>query len=115
MVSRTSGLHWNGSNQTLNHSGVSSIARLEMQLERILLPLQAIPTISKFKVSLQVRFSGNLVILSPNPSDNLGAHSVHQQLHRASYLQEGQVAPFQSAVLQSNAILYEYDHSVTTF
>ncbi|KAF8634657.1 hypothetical protein AX15_000796 [Amanita polypyramis BW_CC] len=36
-----------------------------------------------------------------------GAHSVHQQLHRASYLPEGQVAPFQSAVLQSNAILMD--------
>lgn len=34
-----------------------------------------------------------------------GAHSVHQLLHHASHLPEGENAPFQSAVLQSNAIL----------
>ncbi|KAF8075239.1 Alpha/Beta hydrolase protein [Lyophyllum atratum] len=34
-----------------------------------------------------------------------GAHSVHQLLHHASRLPEGQMAPFHSAVLQSNAIL----------
>ncbi|OSX61281.1 hypothetical protein POSPLADRAFT_1146954 [Postia placenta MAD-698-R-SB12] len=34
-----------------------------------------------------------------------GAHSVHQLLHHASHLPEGESAPFQSAVLQSNAIL----------
>ncbi|KAM6497366.1 carboxylesterase [Amanita muscaria] len=34
-----------------------------------------------------------------------GAHSVHQLLHHASCLPEGKKAPFQSAVLQSNAIL----------
>ncbi|KAF8638405.1 hypothetical protein AX17_002230 [Amanita inopinata Kibby_2008] len=34
-----------------------------------------------------------------------GAHSVHQLLHRASCLPDGQHAPFHSAVLQSNAIL----------
>jgi len=34
-----------------------------------------------------------------------GAHSVHQLLHHASRLPEGQEAPFHSAVLQSNAIL----------
>ena len=36
----------------------------------------------------------------------LGSHSIHQQLHRVSCLPEGQYAPFQSAILQSNAILY---------
>ncbi|KAF8643007.1 hypothetical protein AX16_009252 [Volvariella volvacea WC 439] len=34
-----------------------------------------------------------------------GAHSVHQLLHYASHLPEGHQAPFQSAILQSNAIL----------
>ncbi|KAL0954085.1 hypothetical protein HGRIS_005232 [Hohenbuehelia grisea] len=34
-----------------------------------------------------------------------GAHSVHQILHHASRLPQGQHAPFHSAVLQSNAIL----------
>ncbi|KAG6828499.1 hypothetical protein H0H92_007774 [Tricholoma furcatifolium] len=34
-----------------------------------------------------------------------GAHSVHQLLHHASHLPEGQMAPFTSAALQSNAIL----------
>ncbi|OBZ67787.1 hypothetical protein A0H81_12181 [Grifola frondosa] len=34
-----------------------------------------------------------------------GAHSVHQLLHHASRLPEGQQAPFQSAVMQSNAIV----------
>ncbi|KAH9836085.1 carboxylesterase [Rhodofomes roseus] len=34
-----------------------------------------------------------------------GAHSVHQILHHASRLPDGEQAPFQSAMLQSNAIL----------
>ncbi|KJA19623.1 hypothetical protein HYPSUDRAFT_44186 [Hypholoma sublateritium FD-334 SS-4] len=34
-----------------------------------------------------------------------GAHSVHQLLHHASTLPSGATAPFQSAVIQSNAIL----------
>ncbi|KAK2467373.1 hypothetical protein APHAL10511_000608 [Amanita phalloides] len=34
-----------------------------------------------------------------------GAHSVHQQLFKVSYLPEGQKAPFRSAVLRSNAIM----------
>jgi len=37
--------------------------------------------------------------------DSAGAHSVHQILHHASQLPDGQKAPFQSAFLQSNAIL----------
>ena len=36
----------------------------------------------------------------------VGAHSVHQILHHASHLPEGKHAPFQSALLHSNAILY---------
>ncbi|KAK7692787.1 hypothetical protein QCA50_004420 [Cerrena zonata] len=35
-----------------------------------------------------------------------GAHSVHQLLHHASRLQDGVSAPFHSAILQSNAIVY---------
>ena len=35
-----------------------------------------------------------------------GAHSVHQILHHVSHLPEGESSPFQSAMLQSNAILY---------
>ena len=34
-----------------------------------------------------------------------GAHSVHQILHHASQLPNGRQAPFQSAIMQSNAIL----------
>lgn len=34
-----------------------------------------------------------------------GAHSVHQILHHVSRLPEGETSPFQSAMLQSNAIL----------
>ncbi|KAF5361734.1 hypothetical protein D9756_002143 [Leucocoprinus leucothites] len=34
-----------------------------------------------------------------------GAHSVHQILHRVSLLPDGEMAPFQIAVLQSNAVL----------
>ncbi|KAF9454428.1 carboxylesterase [Macrolepiota fuliginosa MF-IS2] len=34
-----------------------------------------------------------------------GAHSVHQILHRVSLLPDGEMAPFQTAALQSNAIL----------
>ncbi|KAI0641364.1 carboxylesterase [Trametes meyenii] len=34
-----------------------------------------------------------------------GAHSVHQLLHHASRLPEGEKAPFHSAILQSNAIV----------
>lgn len=37
-----------------------------------------------------------------------GAHSVHQLLHHVSRLPEGQVSPFRSAVLQSNAIMLVY-------
>ncbi|KAF8335099.1 Alpha/Beta hydrolase protein [Amanita rubescens] len=36
---------------------------------------------------------------------DLSSHSIHQQLHRASCLPEGEYAPFQSAILQSNAML----------
>ncbi|KAF7317742.1 Carboxylic ester hydrolase [Mycena kentingensis (nom. inval.)] len=35
-----------------------------------------------------------------------GAHAVHQLLHFASHLPEGVSAPFSSAVLQSNSIIY---------
>jgi hypothetical protein len=45
---------------------------------------------------------------SSNATGDIGSHSVHQQLHRVSCLPEGQYAPFQSAILQSNAILYDY-------
>lgn len=45
----------------------------------------------------------------------LGAHSVHQILHHVSHLPEGQYAPFRSAVLQSNAIVYEIYHIFTLF
>lgn len=34
-----------------------------------------------------------------------GAHSIHQMLHRVSRLPKGEKSPFQSALLQSNAIL----------
>ncbi|PSS37448.1 hypothetical protein PHLCEN_2v655 [Hermanssonia centrifuga] len=34
-----------------------------------------------------------------------GAHSVHQILHHASHLPDGETAPFHSAVLQSNSIV----------
>ena len=37
--------------------------------------------------------------------DSAGAHSVHSILHYVSHLPDGQKAPFQSAMLQSNAIL----------
>lgn len=36
---------------------------------------------------------------------DVGAHSLHQLLHHASRLPDGQKAPFNSAILQSNAIL----------
>ncbi|KAG7085378.1 hypothetical protein E1B28_002941 [Marasmius oreades] len=35
-----------------------------------------------------------------------GAHSVHQLLHHASHLPDGQPAPFVSAIMQSNAIAF---------
>ncbi|KXN88001.1 hypothetical protein AN958_07813 [Leucoagaricus sp. SymC.cos] len=38
-------------------------------------------------------------------SNRLCAHSVHQLLHHVSLLPEGEMAPFQTAMLQSNAIL----------
>ncbi|KAJ3509046.1 hypothetical protein NLJ89_g5425 [Agrocybe chaxingu] len=38
-------------------------------------------------------------------SNNPGAHSVHQILHHASLLPEGEQAPFHVAILQSNAML----------
>ncbi|GLB41542.1 putative carboxylesterase family protein [Lyophyllum shimeji] len=53
----------------------------------------------------------NIAAFGGNPDDiqvtglSAGAHSVHQLLHHASRLPEGQKAPFHSAVLQSNAIL----------
>ncbi|KAG6889754.1 hypothetical protein C0995_014680 [Termitomyces sp. Mi166 len=53
----------------------------------------------------------NIAAFGGNPDDiqisglSAGAHSVHQLLHRASHLPEGQKAPFSSAALQSNAIL----------
>lgn len=34
-----------------------------------------------------------------------GAHSVHQLLHHASRLPDGEKAPFQTAILESNAIV----------
>lgn len=34
-----------------------------------------------------------------------GAHSIHQMLHRVSRLPKGEKSPFQSVLLQSNAIL----------
>ena len=48
-------------------------------------------------------FNGTIIIL-PN-AFSTGAHSVHQLLHHVSLLPEGEVAPFQVAILQSNAIL----------
>ncbi|KAF5379507.1 hypothetical protein D9615_006529 [Tricholomella constricta] len=53
----------------------------------------------------------NIAAFGGNPDDiqltglSAGAHSVHQLLHHASRLPEGQKAPFHSAILQSNAIL----------
>ncbi|KAL1745249.1 Alpha/Beta hydrolase protein, partial [Schizophyllum fasciatum] len=53
----------------------------------------------------------NIEAFGGDPSDiritglSAGAHSVHQILHHVSHLPEGTIAPFQSAVLQSNAIM----------
>ncbi|KAH9479263.1 putative esterase [Psilocybe cubensis] len=53
----------------------------------------------------------NIEAFGGNPNDiqitglSAGAHSVHQLLHHASLLPEGKKAPFNSAVLQSNAML----------
>ncbi|KAL1676535.1 Alpha/Beta hydrolase protein [Schizophyllum commune] len=53
----------------------------------------------------------NIEAFGGDPSDiritglSAGAHSVHQILHHVSHLPEGVMAPFQSAVLQSNAIM----------
>ncbi|KAF8957122.1 Alpha/Beta hydrolase protein [Flammula alnicola] len=53
----------------------------------------------------------NIEAFGGNPDDiqltglSAGAHSVHQLLHHASILLHGKKAPFQSAILQSNAIL----------
>ncbi|EKM58177.1 uncharacterized protein PHACADRAFT_252281 [Phanerochaete carnosa HHB-10118-sp] len=53
----------------------------------------------------------NISSFGGDPSDiqlyglSAGAHAVHQLLHHISRLPEGQVSPFRSAVLQSNAII----------
>ncbi|KAI5834014.1 alpha/beta-hydrolase [Schizophyllum commune Tattone D] len=53
----------------------------------------------------------NIEAFGGDPSDiritglSAGAHSVHQILHHVSHLPHGVMAPFQSAVLQSNAIM----------
>ncbi|KAI0948177.1 hypothetical protein AcW1_009761 [Taiwanofungus camphoratus] len=53
----------------------------------------------------------NIKAFGGNPEDiqitglSAGAHSVHQILHHVSRLPEGEQAPFQSAILQSNSIL----------
>ncbi|KAF9485573.1 carboxylesterase [Pholiota conissans] len=53
----------------------------------------------------------NIEAFGGNPNDieltglSAGAHSVHQLLHHASLLPPGKLAPFQSAAMQSNAIL----------
>lgn len=47
--------------------------------------------------------------------DLLGAHSVHQILHHVSLLPDGENAPFQSAILQSNGILYVPTTASTVF
>ncbi|KAI0053722.1 carboxylesterase [Auriscalpium vulgare] len=53
----------------------------------------------------------NIEVFGGDPDDiqvtglSAGAHSVHQLLHHASKLPSGTNAPFQSAVLQSNAIV----------
>ena len=60
---------------------------------------------SSSKAFRQVRLS-NVSHLPTRTLFRLGSHSIHQQLHRVSCLPEGQYAPFQSAILQSNAILY---------
>ena len=48
----------------------------------------------------------------PDMTGDIGSHSIPRLLHRVSYLPEGQYAPFQSAILQSNAILYAHIRSV---
>ncbi|THH06858.1 hypothetical protein EW145_g3793, partial [Phellinidium pouzarii] len=53
----------------------------------------------------------NIAAFGGDPEDiqltglSAGAHSVHQILHHASHLPKGQIAPFRSAVLQSNAMI----------
>ncbi|TFK34010.1 carboxylesterase [Crucibulum laeve] len=53
----------------------------------------------------------NIEAFGGNPNDiqlsglSAGAHALHQILHYASHLPDGEDAPFHSAVLQSNAIL----------
>ncbi|KAF9563588.1 carboxylesterase [Agrocybe pediades] len=53
----------------------------------------------------------NIEAFGGDPSDiqltglSAGAHSVHQILHHASILPKGKLAPFTTAVLQSNAII----------
>jgi hypothetical protein len=50
----------------------------------------------------------------PDMTGDIGSHSIHQLLHRVSYLPEGQYAPapLQSAILQFKAILYAHTRSV---
>jgi carboxylesterase type B len=54
----------------------------------------------------------NIESFGGNPDDiqitglSAGAHSVHELLHHASILPKGVMAPFHSAIMQSNAILY---------
>ncbi|KDQ52807.1 hypothetical protein JAAARDRAFT_197885 [Jaapia argillacea MUCL 33604] len=53
----------------------------------------------------------NIAAFGGNPEDitisglSAGAHSLHQLLHHASRLPEGQNAPFHTAILQSNSIV----------
>lgn len=53
----------------------------------------------------------NIASFGGDPTDiqlsglSAGAHSVHQLLHHVSRLPEGEVSPFRSAVLQSNAMI----------
>ncbi|KIM39628.1 hypothetical protein M413DRAFT_447103 [Hebeloma cylindrosporum] len=55
--------------------------------------------------------SANIEAFGGNPQDiqltglSAGAHSVHQLLHHASLLPKGRKAPFQTVVMQSNAML----------